>query len=196
MYCCRRCLTGYRTVDALNKHDEYCALHDALKIVLPDPGTKLKFERYCRKMRVPFVIYADFESVIKPKNMCQYNPTQSCTNRYQKHIPISFCFYIKYFDDTRYADCPVEFTAQSEKDDVAQIFMNMLEQKVKEIYNKFLKFTKKMVFTQADAELYAATNTCHICERDICDPAEKVKDHCLLTGKFIGAAHNKCNFKY
>ena len=75
MHYCRRCLNGYRTIDALTKHDEYCALHDAQKIVLPDPGTKLKFEHYCRKMRVPFVIYADFESVIKPINMCQSDPT-------------------------------------------------------------------------------------------------------------------------
>ena len=74
--------------------------------------------------------------------------------------------------------------------------MNMLEQKVREIYNKFLKFPKKMIFTQVGAELYAATNTCHICERDICDPTEKFKDHCHLTGKFRRAAHNKCNLKY
>ena len=147
-------------------------------------------------MRVPFIIYADFESVIKPINMCHSDPTQSYTNRYQKHIPISFCFYIKCFDDTLYSDCPVEFTAESEEDDVAQIFINMLEQKVREIYNKFLKFSKKMVFTQADAELYAATNTCHICELDICDPTEKVKDHCHLTDKFRGAAQNKCDLKY
>ena len=127
MHYCKRCLHGYRTIDALLKHDEYCALHEAQKIVLPNPSTKLKFEQYCRKMRVPFVIYADFESVIKPINICQSDPTQSYTNRYQKHIPISFCFYIKCFDDTLYSDCPVEFTAESKENDVAQIFMNMLE---------------------------------------------------------------------
>ena len=35
---------------------------------------------------------------------------------------------------------------------------------------------------------------CHICDKELGD--DKVRDHCHLTGKYRGAAHNKCNLKH
>ena len=36
---------------------------------------------------------------------------------------------------------------------------------------------------------------CHLCERPLTDD-DKVRNHCHLTGKFLGAAHNSCNLSY
>ena len=41
------------------------------------------------------------------------------------------------------------------------------------IFIKRSKFPKRMIFTQVDAEIYAATKMCHICERDIRAPTKK-----------------------
>ena len=68
-------------------------------------------------MRVPFIIYADFESFIKPMDTCQPNPENSYTTKYQKHKPSSFCYYVKCFDDKIYSQEPVVFTAESDDDD-------------------------------------------------------------------------------
>lgn len=40
-------------------------------------------------------------------------------------------------------------------------------------------------------------DACYICEKSLIKHAYKdsVRDHCLITGKFRGAAHNDCNFK-
>ena len=122
MYYCKRCLTGYQAIESLHRHTEYCSQHDAQKIELPEPGTMLSFKNYNRSMRVPFVVYADFESFIKPIATCQPDPSTSFTNKYQKHTPSSFCYYIKCHDDSLYSQAPVTFTAESEDDDVAQIF--------------------------------------------------------------------------
>ena len=97
MHYCRRCLNGFTSKEALTTHNEYCSQHEAQKIVMPEPGTILKFENYDRSMRVPFVIYADFESFIKPIDTCQPDSSGSYTKQYQKHIPSSFCYYIKCF---------------------------------------------------------------------------------------------------
>src|ERR1043165_4360504 len=114
MHYCKRCLTGYRRIEGLNRHTEYCSQHDAQRIELPEPGTTLGFKNYNRAMRVPFVVYADFESFIKPIDTCQPDPNTSYTNKYQKHVPSSFCYYIKCFDDDVYSRPPVTFTAGSE----------------------------------------------------------------------------------
>jgi len=36
-------------------------------------------------MRVPFIVYADFESFYKAISECQPDPSESYTNKYQKH---------------------------------------------------------------------------------------------------------------
>src|SRR5688572_7004230 len=193
MHYCKRCLQGYRELDSLRKHSEYCSQHEAQKIELPEPGTMLGFKNYYRKMRVPFIIYADFESFIKPIDTCQPNPTTSYTNKYQKHVPSSFCYYIKCFDDDIYSRAPITFTAENEDDDVAQIFIDTLIENVKDIYNRF-KFPKRMIFKRKDKELYDSATVCHICEGELGD--DRVRDHCHLTGKYRGAAHNSCNLSY
>lgn len=133
LHYCRRCLLGYREIKSLNKHKEFCNQHDAVKIDLPAPGTILKFNSYTKSMRVPFIVYADCESFNKPIDTCPPNPDKSYTNKYQKHSPSSFCYYIKCFDDNVYKQDPVAFTAQNKNDDVAQIFVNSLVDNIKQI---------------------------------------------------------------
>ena len=145
-------LNGYTSKAALSNHSEYCSQHDVQKIIMPDSGTMLKFKNYCRSMRVSFIIYADFESFIKPVDTCHPNPRGSYTKQYQKHMPSSFCYYIKCFDDSIYSNVFVSYTAQNEDDDVAQIFIDSLEADIKKIYTKF-KFPKKMNPTQKDLDL-------------------------------------------
>src|SRR6218665_3268764 len=66
---CKRCLIGYRDIDSLKKHSVFCSQMEAQRIELP--GTTLSFRNYNRSLRVPFTVYADFESIIKPVDTCQ-----------------------------------------------------------------------------------------------------------------------------
>ena len=101
-YFCKRCLNPFNTQKALDKHEEYCSNHEAVKINMPEKGTMLKFKNYHRGEKVPFIIYADFESCIKSIHTCDLNPENSYTKQYQKHEPISFYYYIKCFDSEVY----------------------------------------------------------------------------------------------
>ena len=85
-------------------------------------------------MRVPFIVYAYFESFTPQLSTCQSNPDKSYTKQYQKHIPSGFCYHIKCFDDTLYSQQPVTFVKEFNDDGVAQIFIDTLEKNIKEIY--------------------------------------------------------------
>ena len=145
-------------------------------------------------MRVPFVIYANFESFIKPINTCSPNTNTSYTKQYQKHTPSSYCYYIKCFDESVYKSKLEAFTAFDETDDVAQLFVNILEKEVKRIYNKILKIKKNAIKNQEDIDHFNSATTYHICEEEL--DGDNVWDHCHITGEYRGAAHNKCNLNY
>jgi hypothetical protein len=193
MHYCRRCLNSFRDETYLLKHNKYCNQHEAVRPELPKPGTMLSFKNYNRSMRVPFIVYADFESFIKPIDTCQPDPSMSYTKQYQKHTPSSFCYHIKCFDDKIYSQEPVMFTAEKEDDDVAQIFFDTLEQNIK-YNNKQFKFQKRMIFGASEQKKFDEATVCHICEQELGD--DRVRDHCHLSGKFRGAAHESCNLNY
>ena len=47
--------------------------------------------------------------------------------------------------------------------------------------------------TNEDEEIYNNSQICWICKEEL--NTDKVRDHCHVTGKFRGAAHNECNVK-
>ena len=54
------------------------------------------------------------------------------------------------------------------------------------------KNTKKDIFmTEEDEEDFRNNTVCRFCEKEILP--DKVRDHCHLTGKYRGPAHNTCN---
>ena len=144
-------------------------------------------------MRDPFIVYADFESFTPQLSTYQPNPDKSYTKQYQKHIPSGCCYHIKCFDDTLYYQQPVTFVKEFNDDDFAQIFIDTLEKNIKEIYKKF-KFPTTMIMTMLDKLVYDNSTLCHICNEELDN--DRVRDHCHLSRKFRGAAHEVCNLKY
>ncbi|XP_065662566.1 uncharacterized protein LOC136085205 [Hydra vulgaris] len=99
VYYCRNCLLGFNSEESLSNHKSYCDTHDSVRFELPPPNSTMQFTNHNKSMRVPFVVYADFESFIKQIDTCEPNSNESYTKQYQKHIPSSFCYYIKCFDE-------------------------------------------------------------------------------------------------
>ena len=58
-------------------------------------------------------------------------------------------------------------------------------------------FNKNLIMTEEEENLFQKSNNCWICKKLIDNDEEKVRDHCHVTGKFRGAAHEsyKLNFK-
>lgn len=157
------------------------------------PENILKFENIERQMEVPFVVYADFESVLKPIQTCEPNPKFSYTNKTFSHEPYSFAYFIKCsFDES------ISKFHLYRGPDAASTFVANLEADLREIYNKYLKNIVPIIpLTAAENEYFINSKNCNICERPFKDNDIKVKDHCHLTGKIRnGAAHSKCNLNY
>ena len=138
---CFRCLNTFKCEKSLTSRHECCKSYEAIKIELPKEGSKIAFKNHNRSLRVPFIVYADFESFTPQLSTCQPNPEKSYTKQYQKHIPSGFCYHLKCFDDTFCSLQTITFVEEFNDDDVAQIFIDIHEKNIKGIYDKF-KFPK------------------------------------------------------
>ena len=64
---CINCLNNFRTEPARDKHYEYCSSNGHVKVKMPTEKEKwLKFHDGQYQFKVPFMLYADFESILKP----------------------------------------------------------------------------------------------------------------------------------
>ena len=198
---CLNCFNGFNTPDSLNKHKEYCYNYECVKLVMPPPGTFLRFKNFLHSEKAPFAIYADFESLIKPMDNCDPDPNKSYTKKYQKHEPISFWYYIECFDnslckqifndDIKRKQLKGYTKTKPEDEDAIDVFIKWLEEDVKAIANIE---QKKMIFTEEDRKQFNKASDCWICGEELGN--DRVRDHCHYTGRYRGPAHNNCNLKY
>ena len=192
-YFCLNCLNGYDTPEKLEEHKEYCSEEESVKIKMPNPGDFIKFKNFVHSEKAPFVIYADFESILKPIHTNTPDPKKSYTNKYNKHEAVSFVYYIKSFNEDVYKSKLEYYIKEKEEDpDVIDVFINRLEEDVKiisKLGNEPMKITKK------EQEQFNQASNCWICE-NLLNIQDKVRDHCHFTGRYRGAACNKCNLKY
>ena len=194
VYFCLNCLIGYDTPEKLNKHKEYCSEKESIKITMPPPETYLNFKNFVYREKAPFAIYADFESILKPITDKEKPDTNiSYTNKYQKHEPVSYTFYIKSFNEDVYKSRLRSYIKEKEEDpDVVDHFINQLEEDVKKISKLG---NKKLIITEEIEEDFKQATHCWIC-RKLLNLQDRVRDHCHFTGRYRGAACNRCNLKY
>ena len=189
---CLNCFNSFNILESLNKHKEYCYKNKSVIIDMPPQNTYLRFKNFRYSERAPFVIYADFESLIKPMDNCDPDPNKSYTKKYQKHEPSGISYYIKSLYESVFKSVKRTYTRTKKEDPNAEdVFIKWLEEDVKTIAN--IK-GKEMIFTEEDIKHFNNASDCWICGEELGN--DRVRDHCHYTGRYRGAAHNKCNLNH
>ena len=187
---CRSCLNHFPNKDKLKNHEEYCFQNETIKIEMPKEGSSISFKHHNRSIKVPFVVYADFEAFTKEIKTIPQNDRVAFTQKYQHHQPSGFCYKIVGQNIKR---CVLFRAAKNE--DVSRKFVEMLEEDIKKIFQQF-NFSKKMVISSQEQKDFLNAEFCWICQKKFKKDEKKVRDHDHFTGKFRGAAHNKCNLQF
>ena len=88
---CRYCLQAFSTEEILICHIKDCfKTNEKQRIIMTKIGEYVKFKNYERKIKSPFTIYTDFESILVPEDNGKQNPKESYTNEYQNDIACSY----------------------------------------------------------------------------------------------------------
>ena len=190
VFICRRCLCHFKVKSSFEKHEKYCSNNKVVAVKMPKKGDSIYFKNFDRKYPIPFVIYADFECFTKPVLNCKPDPSKSYSVEYQKHEPSGFCFYLKGITDWFKTE---SFTKEKENDNVAAIFIDKIVGCTQTIYNRYYRKPKPMIITNQDKISFKQAEYCSLCGEELGE--DRVRDHCHFTGKYRGAAHNKCNLR-
>ena len=186
---CIYCLQGFTSHRVLEKHQTYCKDHNAQRVELPKEEDKWLYYKDVRKqLKVPFIIYADFESFQIPISGCENDPASSFAEKSTHHVPSSFAYKVVGLNH-ELSKKPVVYRGPG----VAEKFVDCMLQEMEEIEEKF-KHVEPMIMTKEDWRSFHKASRCHICGKDL--GADKVRDHDHMTGRFRGAAHNECNLNY
>src|SRR5277367_5010915 len=188
---CKNCIQCFTTKEVLEKHKPDCTvLNDCQAVKLPKEGALISFNHLQNTVPIPFVIYADFESLVPKYEGPKENNNSSWTRKHQKHNVCSYGYKIVCCYDDKYSQPYKSYRGQN----AACKFLEAIFEEEKNIdkYLREFSFTK-MNLTQDDWKNYDNAKICYVCKGEFSDENKKVRDHCHVTGKYRGAACNKCN---
>ena len=197
---CMNCLNGFWT--ASGKHYEHCSGNGKVKVNMPAGKEKwLKFHDGQYQFKVPFMLYTDFESILKPVDeryrdkmntmKAERKGKVSYTEKINTHVPSGWCVQSNF----AYGDAPNPLKMYRGKECVEE-FVEYIEEEVKRLY---VTFPQHLMIGLTDVlkREHKATEKCHICFKEFNNPKnKKLRDHCYHTCLYRGAAHNNFNLKY
>ena len=186
---CERCLHGYSREDLLESHRPECRgiSQTTVRVEMPEEGeNKLAFRNHHKQLPTPFTTYADIESLTTKIEDAELNPMKSNTRKTQHHEACSYCYIVVQCDGQ--TELPVEYRGPI----AIEHFLEALQEEERKIKTVLAK-SNAMRMTREDWRTHNSATTCHVCEKPL--EGDSVCDHCHITGKYQGAAHNACNLK-
>ena len=150
----------------------------------------ISFENIKHFGKIPYVIYADFECIIKENDLTEEEKSQN-TVKEHTHVPCGFMFLVvdihgKEFYKALYRG----------NDDINTMihFFNELQTIEGKILEKYANhpYPEPLLTYYEELDFGKATNCCY-CNVEFYKPREKVRDHDHFTGLYRGAACRSCN---
>ena len=191
---CMHCLQGFSSEEILTKHRENCIqINGEQAINMPDKSNNvLKFNNFHKQQTVPFVIYADFEAITEKIQGCTPSDDKSYTEAYQNHKDCGYGYKVVCCYDDNYTKQEQIYRGEN----AVHLFLEAMLEEVKYCKKVMKKhFNKSLKMTEKDKAEFEKAKKCHICEKKYTKKDIRVKDHCHITGKYRGSAHQECNLK-
>ena len=156
---CLNCLHSSRTEIKLKSRKKVCKNKDFCGVVMPsEKDNILEFNQCMKSDKMPYIIYADIESLIRKTDGCANNLENSSTIKIREHIPCG------YSTPTIWGFAHIEdkHTLYRGKDCMKKFCTSLREHAKNKIdfeKKKMLLLTKEELKSHQDAKLF------YICEK-------------------------------
>ena len=143
---CERCLHGYSRRELLERHKPECKglLKSPTRTEMPKEGeNKMASQNFHEQMKAPYVVYADFECIVKKIHACEPDNKKSFTVKTEKQEPCGFSFVVVRSDEQTLGP----FTYRGE--DAVFVFLSWLQDHEKKM-RKDMANNRPLVMTNED----------------------------------------------
>ena len=171
---------------------------------MPDKNPIVRYSNGQHQFKVPFIMYADFESILEliqppqgapgsqsdPLQGAKNNPNIPSTRIINSHKPSRWCLHTKFAYDGEVKNPTTQYRGV----DCVEKFCEKIISEAKRLYSSFPEIPM-LPLTKSQLKKHKKAKECHVCFKEFKDKGN-VRDHCHYTGVYRGAAHFGCNLRY
>ena len=85
------CLQGFKKENSRDEHIVYCMNNESVKVEMPHKNPIVQYSDGQFQFKVPFIMYADFESMLEPIQGPGNDPRISSTKGVNNYVPSGWC---------------------------------------------------------------------------------------------------------
>ena len=196
---CMNCLSSFYLKTVRDRHEAICIANRPRIEKTPEVGKNwIRFKNFERKHWLDFIAYLDFECVLPDvQEKCEYCPSLKCKcDKYQSstrvvnnQLPICYSFVVlDTFDSVIH-----EHTYAGQ--DAHLNFMGHLLDQEEAWISGLLNSTCGIQMSFRDTANFNNSTACYICKIPFTANIVKCRDHCHFSGKYLGAACQRCNLR-
>ena len=89
-------LQGFTLESRRDEHYSYWIDNETVRVEMPNKGSTVEFYDGQNQLKVPFMMYVDFEAMLEPIQGPSQDPEESYTKKVNQHIPSGYCVYSKF----------------------------------------------------------------------------------------------------
>ena len=96
---CMNCWQGFMQESSRDQNQVYCEDNESVRVEMPKQASTIEFKDGQNQFKVPFIMYADFESILAmmgPVEPGSPDPNQPYINEVNHHMPSGWCVYNKF----------------------------------------------------------------------------------------------------
>ena len=126
-------MQGFTQESSRDQHQVYCEDNESVRVEMPKQGSTIEFKDGQNQFKVPFIMHADFESILEPMDPVEPgSPNQPYTNEVNHHTPSGWCVYSTF----AYGDVDNPLRTYRGKDCI-ETFCNYIEGEARRLYHMF-----------------------------------------------------------
>jgi hypothetical protein len=195
-FICGNCFSKFSNEKFLSRHEKDCFKGKCQKVSLSHED--IIFKDHFKRFKLPFVGFFDFESTnqkIKEEKQCTVCDEIKCEHKTKIEALQKACAY-SYI--VLGPDGVIDQHTYHGIDPVNHMLKQLLSLVRNFIRPELQKYPNPILTPEEESD-FEKTESCHICTEKLSVKKSKnnlkVRDHCHLTGKYLGAAHDSCNLQ-